>query len=293
MPTPETSGRTSPVSSVSAALQLCLVNRFRTRFSTAGSMEYGQIWNQKTTPSGLLYWEHTASALRTGDSGYGGWPFPTSQDDNQSRMTDQAREKEIDRRGNVSNLALSASLTGWPSPDYQSGIRGRVSSDPLRRVRASGTKKQLTINEAAQLTGWASPASRDWKDTPGMAETGTNPDGSERNRTDQLPRQAALVPWSTMVQAMTAWATPRSEDAESSGMRHSRGVADTLTAQAGQDLTRGQITSSSPAGTGKCGALNPHLSRWLLGYPPEWCDAAVRAHRALKSAKRAGTRSRS
>lgn len=33
------------------------------------------------------------------------------------------------------------------------------------------------------------------------------------------------------------WATPRAEDAESAGMRHSRGKADTLSAQAGQDLS--------------------------------------------------------
>lgn len=31
---------------------------------------------------------------------------------------------------------------------------------------------------------------------------------------------------------LASWATPRAEDSESAGMRHSRGVADTLTAQA-------------------------------------------------------------
>lgn len=34
----------------------------------------------------------------------------------------------------------------------------------------------------------------------------------------------------------SGWATPRAEDAESAGMRHGRGVSDTLSAQVGQDL---------------------------------------------------------
>jgi len=35
---------------------------------------------------------------------------------------------------------------------------------------------------------WPTPRARDWKDTPGMATTATNPDGSIRDRTDQLAR---------------------------------------------------------------------------------------------------------
>jgi len=44
--------------------------------------------------------------------------------------------------------------------------------------------------QTASLTGWVTPASRDWKDTPGMATEGKNPDGSTRKRMDMLPRQA-------------------------------------------------------------------------------------------------------
>jgi len=40
---------------------------------------------------------------------------------------------------------------------------------------------------------WITPSARDWKDSPGMATTGTNPDGTTRSRMDQLPRQAAGV----------------------------------------------------------------------------------------------------
>lgn len=36
---------------------------------------------------------------------------------------------------------------------------------------------------------WRTPTSRDWKDTPGMAMEATNPDGTVRDRTDQLARQ--------------------------------------------------------------------------------------------------------
>lgn len=35
---------------------------------------------------------------------------------------------------------------------------------------------------------WPTPCARDWKDTPGMAFSGVNPDGSHRKRVDQLAR---------------------------------------------------------------------------------------------------------
>lgn len=50
-----------------------------------------------------------------------------------------------------------------------------------------------TLYDAALMASWPTASARDWKDTPGMSTTGTNPDGSERTRLDQLPRVAALV----------------------------------------------------------------------------------------------------
>ena len=60
------------------------------------------------------------------------------------------------------------------------------------RLRASALR-----TSGIDCTGWATPGARDWKDTIGMAATGTNPDGTTRNRLDQLGRQVGLAGWPT------------------------------------------------------------------------------------------------
>lgn len=47
-------------------------------------------------------------------------------------------------------------------------------------------KNNLTAVETAEK--FPTPSARDWKDSPGMAKTAINPDGSERKRNDQLAR---------------------------------------------------------------------------------------------------------
>ena len=49
------------------------------------------------------------------------------------------------------------------------------------------------ITNDSGCTGWPTASKLDFKDTPGMAEVGTNPDGSERSRLDQLSRVAHLT----------------------------------------------------------------------------------------------------
>lgn len=44
---------------------------------------------------------------------------------------------------------------------------------------------------------WATPSTRDYKDTPGMKKKAINPDGSARSRTDQLGRQVFGQPAQT------------------------------------------------------------------------------------------------
>ena len=90
-----------------------LASRLQARLGTAGSILYSQIWKQKVTPAGRLYWAHTASARRTSARDFIGercvWPTPTARDHKDGSNSDV----------NVPLNALLgrvAWLTSWATP---------------------------------------------------------------------------------------------------------------------------------------------------------------------------------
>lgn len=223
-PTNATSGQSCSISSESLKYQTSVESKLRARMDLNGSMEYSLTWKARTTPAGRRICALRASARRTSDKD------------------------------------CSGGLGGWPTPDQHSGSGGRVSKDPLTRTRPSGTKKQLTVNEAAQLAGWATPAVATWG---GSAEAHLE----RKRKAIANGAQMGLVVSCLDQQAMLAgWDTPQQSWAAAGATSRSGDRKDELLIGG---LVRGPASSSTTAETKSTGVLNPALPRWLMGYPEE------------------------
>ncbi len=75
---------------------------------------------------------------------------------------------------------------GWQTPKLPSG-------GACQRNTPGGWLRKLEDQAVLLTTGWATPSSRDWKDSPEMAQEGFETSGKFRNRIDQLPRQAMFL----------------------------------------------------------------------------------------------------
>ncbi len=149
-PTSATSGPCSSALSASAALCMSLGNRLQARLARVGSMEYRQTWKQKATPLGRLYWAHTASARPISDSGFTGWPTPRTPTGGAESAD---RKQELGRtESGGSDLAATAQLAGWPTPEAEEARRGFQN----RNNGKKGSQKSLTtvaVESLAQLSG--------------------------------------------------------------------------------------------------------------------------------------------
>ncbi len=175
----------------------------------------------------------------------------------------------------TSDSASSSRLSTWPTPKAED-----AESSGMRHSRGVAD----TLTAVASLSGWASPSARDWKDTAGMATEAINPDGSERIRLDQLPRQANLSGWPTPTVNDSRGGRNKTATRSNPESQHHDGTtlvdaAIMATFPARLTVSGELLTGSSaetlmvPAG----GQLNPAHSRWLMGLPPEWDVCAVTA----------------
>jgi hypothetical protein len=104
-----------------------------------------------------------------------------------------------------------------------------------------------------------------------------SPTAQDQSRGSKPPKETDTgIPLS---QQVASWGTPASRD-------HKDGHCDMTKVEENGLLPRqvlGAITNSATSPTVKSGGLNPALSRWLQGYPKEWCQAAILAYRKFKT----------
>jgi hypothetical protein len=190
-----TSGRTGTTSSASASLQSSLESRLRQRTASVGSTLYQLTWKPRATPSGRLICALRASARRTSvsvsSSERSGWPTPQEADVNASRTSDPQgyAERMFKRPQAGTDLAIYAQyLTGWPTP---------IVNDVTGSTHCYGKNKEILLKlpGAAKQTGWATPTTRDHKDTGNLETSMHRQTGQLRD--DTVPRQAWMAGWPT------------------------------------------------------------------------------------------------
>ena len=240
-----TSGLIGHDSSASATLQQFLENRLVQRLDMGGSTLFKLTWKHKTTPLGRQYLERAASALRTSGKDFTSWPTPCAEQANGEPEAFLERKRRAVMRGVQMGVALTdlnmvAKLSSWRSPNARLNGGGDY-SDPEKAAKRLEQGHQLNLSEEVLISAWPTPQTHDDKlrgnteadnhsfphDLSNAATLSSWPTPSATERSGQGPLNSSLM----QDARLASWSTPRNEDAESAGMRHSRGTADTLTAQ--------------------------------------------------------------
>ena len=131
MPTSDTSGPLFTASSPSAALQFALENKLEEILAGSGSPLYALIWRPLDMPSGLPILQLRALARRIYDSGCTGWPTPNAGPQNDTDTKWQERRERV------------------------------------KAEKKNGNGFGLTLGMAAQMSGWATPRSTEYRPLDG------------------------------------------------------------------------------------------------------------------------------
>jgi hypothetical protein len=129
-----------------------------------------------------------------------------------------------------------------------------------------GSVRPICASDCTGLAPWSTPQAKDNKG-------GYSRRWVKNVHGRSLNDQVMLVPWPT----------PAARDWKSSASNKHGDNVRPLNEVA--RLTHGNTPTGSPAPTEKPGQLNAAFSRWLMGFPPIWCVAAILAYRQMKRRK--------
>jgi len=155
-PTNATSGRHGLISSASAALQQSLGNRLRGLLPLNGGTLYKLTWKGRVTPLRRSISALRASARRTCDSGFTGWPTPAARDYRHANAQSYQERSGTTKGEQLNNAAVH--LAGWATPkttmgDYQTDRNGSKILNLSGQAKLCGPARLTTSGQ--MLTGYS------------------------------------------------------------------------------------------------------------------------------------------
>lgn len=247
-----------------------------------GSPLYALTWRQWDMPAGppICALRARARPISGNDcfSGRAGWTTPLASD-----VRKRGPGNRVNPKGGGADLNWDAEAAGWPTAretDGEKNVRsaagaaremarkggpqdmaqaatlaGGEYADPDKAMARAMGPHSNDLRDFAQMAGWPTP----------MAGTPARGGNSEAGNTDASRRTAALCGAEIAGHGLSLPAPPPGP---------ARFTAD------------GRMLTGSSAAMPSGGRLNPAHSRWLMGYPPAWCDCAVTAMRSSRRSRR-------
>lgn len=280
-----TSGRRCTGSSASRALQSSLASRLQAKMPCTGGMEYRLTWKERVTPRRRLIYALRASVPHISANACVGWATPKTRDSHGINTPEHLAWKRAQGHGCSDLVDQVNTVAGWPTA---------TATDALKCGRVSARPGCMGLAETVQLAGWNTPVVRDHMHSLGdgsnprdlprqlMLLTGwTTPSASDGDRGGRVTQAMTGSSLAQQSRSITGWATPAARDSRYPNRRsYQERSASSKGEQLCNQVVHGLISCLSPAAmeSGVALVLNPAMSRWLMGFPEAWDQAAPGAN---------------